>query len=83
MMFCLCNLSPFKTNLGSRLHEAPSLLYLFASEEMCSRTLRTLSRHLGLTTLPRLRCTPGETSIQGWRASYGNMDVVSFPYGRP
>src|SRR3954468_24865528 len=27
------------------------------------RTLRTLSRHLGLTALPRLRRTPGETSI--------------------
>src|SRR3954467_6351981 len=43
------------------------------------RTLRPLSRHLGLTALPRLRCTPGETSIQDWRASYGNMDLVSFP----
>src|SRR3954470_5469907 len=42
-------------------------------------SLRTLSRHLGLTALPRLRRTPGETSIQDWRASYGNVDVVSFP----
>src|SRR3954470_3769266 len=46
---------------------------------MCWRTLRTLSRHLELIALPRLRRTPGETSIQDWRASYGNMDVVSFP----
>src|SRR3954464_8665761 len=36
---------------------------------MCWRTLRTLSRHLGLTALPRLRRTPGETSIQDWRES--------------
>src|SRR3954469_8618897 len=42
-------------------------------------SLRPLSRHLGLTALPRLRRTPGETSIQDWRASYGNVDVVSFP----
>src|ERR1043165_3696545 len=46
---------------------------------MCWHTLRPLSRHLGLTALPRLRRTPGETSIQDWRASYGIMDVVSFP----
>src|SRR3954471_10960665 len=46
---------------------------------MCWCTLRPLSQHLGLTALPRLRLTPGETSIQDWRASYGNMDVVSIP----
>ena len=43
----------------------------------------TTDRHLGLIALPRLRRTPGEPSIQDWRASYGNMDVVSFPYGQP
>src|SRR4051812_23946427 len=34
---------------------------------MCWRTLGPLSRHLGLTALPLLRRTPGETSIQDWR----------------
>src|SRR3954467_9274363 len=46
---------------------------------MCWRTLRPLSRHLGLTAPPHLRRTPDETSIQDWRASYGNMDVGAFP----
>src|SRR3954471_20426 len=55
------------------------VLYNSLLATRCVGVLRPLSRHLGLTALPRLRRTPGETSIQDWRASYGNMDVVSSP----
>src|SRR3954466_9780646 len=54
-------------------------VYNFLLATRCVGVFETLSRHLGFTALPRLRRTAGETSIQDWQASYGNMDVVSFP----
>src|SRR4051812_49977062 len=55
------------------------VLYNSLLATRCVGVFETTERHLRLTALPHLRRTPGETSIQDWRASYGNMDVVSFP----
>src|SRR3954468_3047161 len=55
------------------------VLYNSLLATRCVGVFETTEPPLGVDCSTSLTAYPGETSIQDWRASYGNMDVVSFP----